>query len=202
LEAHLGKIWKAGVGWVDERAVPIERQLQYYWEHVPRILQGFSYTRAQFPENIRLDGHGEELNTIFRLSCACGSTLHSVLGHYDRFEWNGEELTEFVAPLILRCEACRKQTLLIDTDVHGYDGECGNNKSPSEGRGTPEPGKCEACHAAAHEMYARFEYPDELLDEGALPAGKKPEDFFSWFSLIGKCEADGSYSLLADFECA
>jgi hypothetical protein len=89
----------------------------------------------------------------------------------------------------------------LDTDVHGYDGEYGHNPVTNRG-GEPEPGICEVCGAAPHELYVRFEYPDDLLDEARPPEGKKPEDFFSWFTLIGGCLLGGSYSVLADFECA
>jgi hypothetical protein len=122
LEAFtVGRVWKAGIGWVDERATPLEQQFQYYWENAPRILRSFSFARAQIPEDVRFDGHGEELNTVFKLSCICGSPLHTVLGHHVQNEWKGREITVFVGPLLLRCEACGKQSPLLDTAIQGYD---------------------------------------------------------------------------------
>lgn len=61
---------------------------------------------------------------------------------------------------------------------------------------------CECAHCKGHtlEVYARFEYPDDLFDDPFF-AGQEQE-FFSWFTLVGKCSKCSTMASFIDFECA
>ena len=55
----------------------------YLRSHGPRCLAGF-VTRADELPGVVFDGHHENLNTVFLISCRCGHDRHCVLGHYWR----------------------------------------------------------------------------------------------------------------------
>ena len=65
---------KAGLRWA---------QRPYLLSHPPRCLAGHLSRPDELP-GVTFDGHGEELNTVFRLFCLCGHDRHYVLGHYWR----------------------------------------------------------------------------------------------------------------------
>jgi hypothetical protein len=55
----------------------------YLRSHPPRCLAGFVTREDEMP-GVAFDGHGENLNTVFLISCRCGHDRHYVLGHYWR----------------------------------------------------------------------------------------------------------------------
>jgi hypothetical protein len=58
-------------------------QEAYLSSHPPRCLAGFGVQNAELP-GVIFDGHGEESNIVFLISCKCGHDQHYVLGHYWR----------------------------------------------------------------------------------------------------------------------
>jgi hypothetical protein len=50
--------------------------------------------------------------------------------------------------------------------------------------------------------YARFEHSSEELAVSFLESFPNPHDFFSWFTLVGKCEGCRRNLTVADYECA
>jgi hypothetical protein len=172
----------------------------YLWTHPPRCIQGFEAQRADLPEVV-FDGHGEELNTVFGLRCTCGHTTHFVLGHYWRNPDYNNRLV-FLGPIALRCKACEKVTELIDTDIHGYDAELGHVYTKMREDGERAEFKCEACGVQSFEVYARFEYTEDLFGDDFEDFRGREQDLFSWFSLVGTCSSCSQMHGVADFECA
>ena len=173
-------------------------QAEYYWSHPPSCLAGFKVQPTPL-HGITFDGHGEENNTVFRLSCPCGHGRSRILGHY----WRNPhyDTVVFVGPLALCCEACGQVTELIDTDVHGYDAECGHGSATARGEGERVEFKCEACGASSMEVSVRFEYSDDLFDSDFKRFRGREQDLFSWVTILGKC-CSCSHATSIDFECA
>jgi hypothetical protein len=65
-------------------------QAGYLRSHPPRCLAGFATRESELP-GVVFDGHHENLNTVFLVSCECGHDRHYVLGHYWR-EPDGDTL--------------------------------------------------------------------------------------------------------------
>lgn len=174
--------------------------IKYFSTHPPRCLMEFVIAPAHL-EGVAFDGHGEELNTIFSVSCSCGHNRHFILGHY----WRNpayKNVLVFVSPLALRCEACGEITELIDTDVHGYDSELGNGSCTMRGKGRRDEFKCEECGVHPFNVYARFEYPDDLFTDDFQDFRGREQDLFTWFSLVGTCSNCSRLRAITDFECA
>jgi hypothetical protein len=172
----------------------------YFIANPPRCLAGFAIAPDEL-SGISFDGHGEELNTIFRLSCRCGDDRHYVLGHYWRNPDYGNQLV-FLSPIALRCEACERVTELIDTDRHGYDGELGGIVATKRGEGDRVEFACEECGPKPFRIWVRFEYPDDLFDRSLREFRGRQQDLFNWFSLIGQCSGCSRLRPVTDFECA
>ena len=76
----------------------------------------------------------EHLDPVFALSCKCGGSTRYVHG----YRWTNPDFNNaivFLSPLVLECSACGKMTDLLDTDVHGYDGELGHGTTTVRGEG-------------------------------------------------------------------
>lgn len=130
----------------------------YLLANPPRCLAGFASQPHDMP-GVTFDGHGEELNTVFRLSCRCGHDQHYVLGHY----WRNPDYRNvlvFLSPIALRCGACSRVTELIDTDIHGWDAEIGGIVATNAARANPQ--STNATGAA--------EQPSEVGHGSSIPA--------------------------------
>jgi hypothetical protein len=143
----------------------------------------------------------EHVNPVFWLLCPCGCDSHSILGHY----WRNPDcysVLVFVSPLALVCSACGKVTELFDSDKHGYDAEIGAVPTNYRGTGKRSQFACKRCGPRAFQVFARFEYPDDLLVRSADDFRGREQDLFHWFSVVGKCSACGRFTEITDFECA
>ncbi len=174
-------------------------QAMYYWSHPPKCIAGFAIRAAELP-GVVFDGHGEELNTVFALSCDCSRQDHYVLGHYWRNP-DFDNILVFLSPLALRCAACGKVTELLDTDKNGYDGELGHGSATKRGVGERVEYRCEKCGPMPFSVFARFEYPNDLFD-GTPAFADRQHDLFTWFSLVGKCAGCSQLLSVTEFECA
>ena len=174
-------------------------QIEYFWANPPRCLAGFIVEPAELTE-IVFDGHGEPLNPVFRVRCQCGESTLFVLGHYCRNpDFNNIEV--FLSPIVLRCKSCDRTAELIDTDVHGYDGEQGASCT-MRGTGEPRDFVCPTCGPQPFKLFARFEYSDDVFDDEWEYCRGRESDFFTWFRLRGICARCGQLREIADFECA
>ena len=174
-------------------------KLAYYRSHPPRCIAGFKAQPVELP-GVAFDGHGEEFNPVFTLLCTCGHGKHFVLGHYWRNpDWHNALL--FVGPFAIRCGACGKVTELFDSAIHGWDGELGHSAS-YRGEGERAEFSCDRCGLQQVQVFARFEYPGDLLGPGNEEFRGREQDLFSWFSLLGKCAGCGRLLEVSDCECA
>ena len=164
----------------------------------PRCLAGFDVASAGLP-GVAFDGHGSDLDKVYRLACKCGQERFRVLGHHLK---GGPDVDLFVSPLALECAGCGKVTELIDTDEHGYDAELGHGSATIRGEGSRGAYACDRCGVRPMTAYARFEHSSEELADSFIEEFPNTEDYFSWFSLVGTCEGCQRVLRVADFECA
>jgi hypothetical protein len=200
-----------GENWEQSIGAPLDEQIAYYTAHPPRILKSFDVTPVAAPTGHQFDGHGGEIDQCFALTCKCGGDVFSTIGHYAENEYGGEMITVFVGPIFVECGQCRARELLIDTQIHGHDGEQGISAT-IRGEGAPDLCMCRSCKGHRHKLIVRCEFATDFIDR--IEDGKAtrdgsehaPEDMFTWFTLLGECEKSGwlqkKRSTLVDFECA
>ena len=193
-------------------------QAAYFRSHPPRCLDGFVTRVAELP-NAQFDGHAslsqlqfeappgvtieapEHMNPVFALACKCGGASHYVHG----YQWTNidfDNAVVFLSPLVLECSACSAKTNLLDTDIHGYDGELGHGSTTVRGEGQPFVFQCETCGRQPFEIFVRLEYPDDLFDDDFPEAKGREQDLFTWFTLLGRCQQCSRLLTITDFECA
>jgi hypothetical protein len=150
--------------------------------------------------DVAFDGHGEPLNTIFRLRCRCGSDR----GFVDGYSWYKPEfrVTVFLSPLTFQCAACGRVAELLDTDRHGYNPVVCGDSATVRAEGVRAQYRCERCGPVPFEVFARFEYLGDLFTEDYDDCRGKEQDCFSWFTAVGKCTGCSRLMTVADFECA
>jgi len=163
----------------------------------PRCLSGFT-TRPSSLKGVRFDGHGEPLNVVYQVACACGHDAFRALGH--RVTIDG--YNAFVSPLALECAACGKVTELFDAAEHGYDPEVCGHSYAARGTGPREPFACGHCRGEVMTAHARFEHSSETLEDSTGEFTGREHDLFTWFTLVGECRGCGGVLEVADFECA
>ena len=164
----------------------------------PTCLSGFKASPSGL-RGVIFDGHGSNLNKIYHLSCSCGRDSFFVLGHVRESPLNQEPI--FVSPLALKCASCEKVMELIDTDKHGFNGEMGAS-STIRGTGRRTAYDHDQCGVQPFTIHVRFEHSSETLEDSTGHFTGREQDFFSWFSLIGKCDKCKTLLHLTDFECA
>lgn len=193
-------------------------QASYLRSHPPRCLAGFISRPTELP-GVGFDGHvsmsqvdfdappgvtihaPEHLNPVFALSCQCGNSRHYV----HAYRWVNPDYNNAVvllSPLVLECAACEKMTELLDTDLHGYDGELEHGSSTARGEGEQVVFECPNCGRQPLDAFVRLEYPDDLFDGDFPEFAGREQDLFTWFSLMGKCPQCSHLLAVADFECA
>jgi len=192
-------------------------QASYFRSHPPRCIAGFTATPVGMP-GVQFDGHPslsqlninvpgveihapEHVNPLFALACPCGSARYFVHG----FHWTNPDFDDqsvFLSPLSLECAACGRRADLLDTDVHGYDAELGHGSATVRGQGEAAVCECPDCGRQPLEVFARFEYPDDLFDGDFPEFAGREQELFTWFSLVGRCPGCSELVAVADFECA
>jgi hypothetical protein len=173
-------------------------QASYFRSHPPRCIAGFTATATELP-GVRFDGHGEPHNPVFALACGCGSKQLKVHG----YRWTNPDIGRayLLSPLFAECSQCGKKTDLFDARIHGYDGELGHNPK-GQPEGDPVVDDCGRCGKLVSELFARFEYPTDLVGGNFAEFAGREQNLFTWFSLVGHCCACGQTLGFADLECA
>jgi hypothetical protein len=174
-------------------------QINYHWANPPSCLINFVVTPAQLP-GVGFDGHCNSIDVTFRLYCPCEASDFFVVGHYWRNPDFRNQLV-FLSPIALRCSACGRESELIDTDVHGYDGVIGASAT-KRGEGPRVDFACIKCGSQPFDIFARFAYPDDLFSRHYDDYRGRESDLFDWFSLRGICANCRQLRNIADFECA
>jgi len=72
--------------------------------------------------------------------------------------------------------------------------------SPSNRKNEKETCECSNCKHTVFEVFARFQYSSDLFDDPYFEG--KEQEFFSWFTGIGKCNNCSTISVFIDYECA
>jgi hypothetical protein len=193
-------------------------QVKYYRSHPARCLAGFLTRSTELPgvefdghlslsqldEDLRLSGKisaPEHINPVFGLSCKCGGDRHYVHGYrWANPDYHNEVV--FLSPLRLECAQCNELTDLLDTDIHGYDGEWGHGSATARGKGDETVFECPICGRQPMETFVRFEYPDDLFDRDYAKFAGRQQDLFTWFSLVGRCPKCSEVLPITEFECA
>lgn len=137
----------------------------------------------------------------FQLACSCGARGFIIQGFpMASPAYPDQEI--FAAPISLQCETCGKREQLFDPKSHGYDGEIDSSAGIS-GTGEPNAFPCRNCGNSAFEVAVSLEYSveDEEMEDWEELA-ERPQDFFTWFSLYGKCLGCRNSSEITDYECA
>ena len=108
----------------------------------------------------------------------------------------------FAAPIILKCQMCKTNDQLFNPRKDGYDGEI-DSSAGVIGNGTPSHFTCSECGNSVFMPAVSLEYSveDEEMDEWDELA-QRPQDFFTWFSLMAKCTQCGILNDITDYECA
>jgi hypothetical protein len=148
---------------------------EYFWNNPPRCISGF------VTEAVR-----DQAPTTFRLTCRCGCQKGNLLGYpLSSFkpEFTG---SEFVGPLAFRCTKCRNTTEIIDTKIHGYDGEIGSSAT-IRGKGKRASFQCGKCKTEEMGVTVHFQYDGGEMDLKDDDPSIDVQDFFGWFDAQGKC---------------
>jgi hypothetical protein len=180
-----------------------ETQIAYFNSHAPRCIAEFKTIATDRPP-ASFDGHGEPLNSFFRLTCAkCGGAEFVPRGCHCVIDIRGEKHDYFADPITLVCAGCECANLLFDPKTDGYDAEaCDFGGSPSEGNLGEF--KC-SCGSASgmSQVVTRFEYPSDLFEMDIVINGsRRAENLFSWFSLVGICKKCNDWVEIFEYECA
>ena len=196
-----------------------ENQIAYYQEHSPKCIAAFLAESAQL-DNLEFDGHGSSgiypdglvanPNIVFAITCQCGSGTHEIVAESEQQEiWQHKNLV-VAERYFLECGSCHSRHLLFDRFLHGYDAEVSQLEglSLSEIIGSDQSlpvkeivtCKCSHCCNTAFEVFTRFEYPSDWFDEPLFEG--REQEFFSWFTGVGKCHTCSTINVFIDYECA
>lgn len=200
------------------RAKP-ENQTAYYQEHPPRSVGGFLAQPARL-DNIEFDGHGfsgiypdglvANLNIVFVIKCQCGGSAHSIVAESEEEQiWHHKNLV-IAEKYFLKCSSCHWRRLFFDPSLHGYNAEVSRmeglslrehaESNRSSGKDEKVTCECLNCKNTVFEVFARFEYPADLFDMPDFEGNE--QEFFSWFSGVGKCSTCATIYVFIDYECA
>ena len=178
-------------------------QAAYFGGHAPRCLDPFRTIGTERPA-IRLDGHGEPLNSFFLLGCShCGGSAFSARGRVFLDDSSNPPKELFDNPVSLICSGCGRSDQLFDSMNDGYDPEACDFHYDKGVRK-----ECEflcPCGNGADfsRLLVRFEYPGDLFEMTEVESGKlRAENLFSWFTLVANCPGCGQVVQIEDCECA
>lgn len=196
-----------------------ENQTAYYQEHPPKCITAFLVEPVRL-DNVEFDGHGfsgiypdalvANPNTFFAIRCQCGGTVHRIVAESEQEEiWLHKNLV-IAERYFLECGSCHLRHLFFDRFLHGYDAEVSQieglslheivetNQSLRESEKVTC--ECSNCRSTTFEVLTRFEYPPDLFDEPSFEG--REQEFFSWFTGIGKCSACSAINVFIDHECS
>jgi len=146
-------------------------------------------------------GDPRDQSARFQLACSCLANEFSILG-YPMPSPAYPDQQIFAAPVSLACQACGKTAQLFHPDRDGYNGEIDSSAGVT-GSGDQSEFSCPKCEATTFVPSVVLEYSldDEEMEEWEELAAS-PQDFFTWFSLYGKCVNCGHLTDVTDYECA
>lgn len=163
----------------------IEDESMDFLSKKPRCFKGFNIEDATDIKSNWVSG--AEFSSKY-VSCACGNALLNIYASH-----NGNMN---LAPILLECEICQEKEEIFNPEVHGWDGENGDNCSLV---GESEPALFNAAPSkiVVEYSYQGLENYEELIQDGI----QNPEDYFDVFSIY-TCDEDGNLKEVVSYECA
>ncbi len=185
----------------EEPNVSLARQQDYYNSHPPRILSEYKFERISGDDQFRIGGHGEIINKGYSLKCTCGHEAWNA-----RSKQVDVDATIYpVSPVEIECSSCNQRSVLFDNKEHGSDAEHGyaSHLEPALGEyfNLRDSAQGERLGIAVHYTDEGFEFDDAVFAEGGETGGPRPEDTFTWFTIV-VMQNDGSIAPIFDCECA
>jgi hypothetical protein len=172
--------------------VPLAEQIAYYRAHPPTALAGLTAKPVEVAREF--DGHGEPINIVFELTCACGGALFTVIAWIEDDAWR--------PPIALECAGCAAEHQIYDRSRHGYDGVMGDLPADDPGEDA-HPDSLEPEHAdMPHQVLVRFEFPSDHLGGGDPDLQGREHDLFSWITILARDPESGGLEVVFDDECA
>ncbi len=196
-----------------------ENQTAYYQKHPPKCVSDF-LPQPAWLDNIDYNGHDSsgmypdglvaKLNIVFALRCQCRAGVFRIVAESEQEEiWQYQNLV-IAERYSLECSSCHSRHLFFNPSLHGYNAETFQleglslsediERNQSNHKNEKVTCECPNCKNTAFEIFARFEYSADLFDEPDF-AGREQE-FFSWFTGIGKCSTCSTVNVFIDYECA
>ena len=175
------------------------KYVEYSRHFPPRCIRALNpVSVADVPPEVRL----HDAMLYFRVSCPCGEKVVHLLGYnYHDAAYPKDDV--FLGPLAIECPKCSRISELMNPEIHGYDGEQdGSCTRTGEGERIRYETPC--CGQTKLELLPGFSYNMEDFDEdfAGREEAQRPQDFFDWFQLCGRCSSCGAWHAITDFECA
>jgi len=152
------------------------------------------------------EGNVRDQLVKFQLECNCGAAIFKVHG----FPLPGRTYPSedsIAGPISLECHVCKRINQVFNPEVHGYNGELdslhGMESAGKIDSAEPLVFQCSKCEEMKQSIAVSLIYsiPDEEMD-GDVELAQRPQDFFTTFSLYGRCMTCEYVSMVTDYECA
>lgn len=181
----------------DEDRAWYERIVRQVLENPPSCLDGFEIERVSLEDDTWDDSVG------WKIACPCGGECGRIWGYsLTDFNPDYDGPVLFVSPLAYQCSRCARVIEIIDTDKHGYDGECGHGTATIRGEGDRTMFECRSCSETTFRVATCFQHShfDIIEDEPELES--VAQNYFDWFTCKGVCTSCGEEQCFGDYELA
>ena len=172
----------------------------YFNSHPPRCLHELTAVPVDMVGAV-FDGHGEDLNPVFHISCKCGNETGKVRGYF----WTNpdyNDMTVFISPFEFICPKCEVKRVFFDSAEHGSDAEFANFCSSARALGKPGVFACPECKNEIFKLFVRFEYFEDIFNDDSPEIKNRYQDAFTWFTLLGQCSKCSCQLTITELECA
>lgn len=172
--------------------------IDWMWTHPPRCVSNITY-EAPYQLAESLTKNYGDYSTAFGVCCSCGNRILGI--RLLSLMENGKEY--LVPPVYIFCKKCNKETLIFDSEMHGWDAETG--AFPYKYEGTKFDYSCPACKGELFEVAVGFQYSTNeedlkrILDDAEY---NRHQDFFEWFATEVRCNTCQNIQQIMDYECA
>jgi hypothetical protein len=186
--------------WPKEAVMTKSEMMAYFNCHPPRCLNELGAVPVDLIGAV-FDGHGEDLNPVFHISCKCGNETGKVRGYF----WTNPDFnntTVFISPFEFICTECGAESVFFDSAEHGSDAEFADFCSTARALGNPGVFACPECKNEIFKLFVRFEYSEDLFDDNFPEFKNRQQDAFSWFTLLGQCSECSCQLTITELECA